>query len=90
MTSQCSMKSYCFICYYLQRESFLVVTFCYCFYYNQMDEMLELFSVMKEEKIPLTVEIFNIIISAHSKRGKMRRAFKLYNDVSWFCCLFPF
>ena len=55
-----------------------------------MDEMLELFSVMKEEKIPLTVEIFNIIISAHSKRGKMRRAFKLYNDVSWFCCLFPF
>ena len=53
-----------------------------------MDEMLELFSVMKEEKIPLTVEIFNIIISAHSKRGKMRRAFKFYNDVSWFTCLF--
>lgn len=48
---------------------------------DKMDEMLELFSVMKEEKIPLTVEIFNIIISAHSKRGKMRRAFKFYNDL---------
>lgn len=37
---------------------------------------------MKEEKIPLTVEIFNVIISAYAKSGKMRRAFKLYNDVS--------
>ena len=52
------------------------------FDHKQIDESLELFSRMKEEKVPLTVEIFNIIISAYAKNGKMRKAFKLYNDVS--------
>lgn len=37
---------------------------------------------MKEEKVFFIVEIFNIIIFVYVKNGKMRKVFKLYNDVS--------
>ena len=48
----------------------------------QVVEALELLSSMKEKKFPLTAENFNIIISAYVKSGKVRKAFKFYNDVS--------
>ena len=53
---------------------------------KQIEKVLELFSSFKEEKIPLTVEIFNIIISAYARVGRIRKAFKFYNDVSFHIC----
>ena len=37
---------------------------------------------MKANKLHPRVEVYNIFISAYAKRGQVRKAFKIFNDVS--------
>ena len=48
----------------------------------QIDEALNLLASMKANKLHPPVEVYNIFISAYAKRGQVRKAFKIFNDVS--------
>lgn len=48
----------------------------------QVDEALELLSSMKKDRLNPKIEVYNIFISAYAKTGQVKKAFKLFNDVS--------
>ena len=50
--------------------------------FYQVDEALELLSSMKKDKLNPKIEVYNIFISAYAKTGQVKKAFKLFNDVS--------
>ena len=50
--------------------------------FYQVDEALELLSSMKMDRLNPKIEVYNIFISAYAKTGQVKKAFKLFNDVS--------
>ena len=50
--------------------------------FYQVDEALELLSSMKKDRLNPKIEVYNIFISAYAKAGQVKKAFKLFNDVS--------
>lgn len=50
--------------------------------FYQVDEALELLSSMKKDRLNPKIEVYNIFISAYAKTGQVKKAFKLFNDVS--------
>lgn len=54
----------------------------FCSTCHQISEALNLLAAMKANKLHPRVEVYNIFISAYSKRGQVRKAFKIFNDVS--------
>ena len=50
--------------------------------FYQVDEALELLSSMKKDRLDPKIEVYNIFISAYAKTGHVKKAFKLFNDVS--------
>lgn len=50
--------------------------------FYQVDEALELLSSMKKDRLDPKIEVYNIFISAYAKTGQVKKAFKLFNDVS--------
>ena len=50
--------------------------------FYQVDEALELLSSMKKDRLNPKIEVYNIFIAAYAKTGQVKKAFKLFNDVS--------
>ncbi|KAL9957362.1 hypothetical protein ACROYT_G038992 [Oculina patagonica] len=48
---------------------------------DKVEEALNLLASMKENKLYPTVEVYNIFISAYARKGQVRKAFKIFNDV---------
>lgn len=52
-----------------------------CMNLLQVDEAHDVFERMKSKRISPDTAMFNVLIGVYGRKGELRKAFKLFNDV---------